>query len=231
MNVAPPLPSWKRYSSLFYNKKGFSVLRELQYEIIKDMSLKGNVLDFGGGEKADYRNILRCESYESVNIDPEMNPTYLSKVDFPVPCPRNHYDTVISFNTIEHVFEAKKVLRDMFDSLKVGGEIACATPFLYPVHAHPDDFFRPTGSWWRESLLKVGFKDVETYPLLWGPFSTAAVCGGLPGPLRSIRVHMALMVDVAYTRFRCRNEQETFSGRVGENLQNYALGYFVRAKK
>lgn len=229
--IPTPLPGLKRYWNIFLKKKAFSILRELQYEALVNVKSAGKVLDFGGGNKSGYLDILTYDSYESVNIDPSMEPTWLLKIGTPLPCPKIHYDTALSLNTIEHIFEPHFVLQELFDVLKPGGRLICTVPFLYAIHAHPDDFFRPTSSWWGRSLSQAGFKAIKIQPLLWGPFSTGIVCSGLPGPFKKARTHIALVLDILYAKLRFSRVDTHYSGTIGENLQKYALGFFVQAQK
>jgi hypothetical protein len=55
-----------------------------------------------------------------------------------------------------------------------------AVPFLYRVHGCPDDFNRPTASWWRETLSRKGIVELEVSPLVWdGLTSGVAVVDGI----------------------------------------------------
>ncbi|MFP4386792.1 MAG: hypothetical protein ACLFRA_06230, partial [Alphaproteobacteria bacterium] len=101
-------PSWRRYKDLFFPKTGqFSILRILQYEVLRGTEFKGKVLDFGGGGNADYHKFVAFDSYESVNIDTSMEPTWLTSVGQDLPCPQGHYDVALSMNTFEHIFDAR----------------------------------------------------------------------------------------------------------------------------
>ena len=227
----PPLPTFARYKNLFLNKKKISVLRTLQYETLSNTPLKGKVLDFGGGERADYHKVIRCDTYESVNIDEAMKPTWVTKLGEPLPCPKDHYDTVISLNTIEHIFDARFVIQGIFNALKPGGEFICAVPFLYPIHANPDDFIRPTARWWELTLSEVGFTNIRILRQLWGPFSTGLACSGAPRPFKNVRTHMALIMDTLYIKLRVKENKTTFTGKIGQTLLNHALGFFIQAQK
>jgi len=219
-------PNLTRYQKLFRRNKDMSILRALQYEVLENTKLKGNVLDFGGGNNAKYHHLIHCKSYESVNIDPAIEPTWVVKIGEPLPCPTDHYDTVLTLNTIEHIYDAKFALKEMHKSLKKDGDFACALPFLYPIHAHPDDYFRPTASWWEKTLTDIGFKDIKITPLLWGPLTTGLICSGMPGPFKNIRKHFALLLDLLYAKLRFGN-----SHHYNEEVGNLALGYFIIAKK
>ena len=122
-----------------------------------------------------------------------MDPTWLTSIGEELPCLKNYYDTALSMNTFEHIFDARFSLEQLHAALKKGGKLVCATPFLYPIHAYPQDYFRPTDMWWKETLQEIGFVDIKIIPLLWGPFSTGLVCSGIPGPFKTLRIHIALL--------------------------------------
>ena len=227
MKLLFKMPGFSRYMRLSTDIWRMSLTRALQYEVIKDYPLRGKVLDVGGGDCADYRSWLMCESYESVNIDSSMNPTWVIEEGDPLPCLPRSFDTVISFNTLEHIFDVQSVLREMFRVLNKNGELLITTPFLFPIHGHPDDFFRPTSSWYRQILIKVGFKDVEVVPLAWGPFSTGLICSGTPGPAKAFRKQVALLVDLIYMRLR----KKQVASVVEEKMQRFATAFMVRAIK
>lgn len=219
-------PTWQRYKRLFLQKGSVSILRNLQYELLQEIRLEGKVLDFGGGKKADYLRFLSCEHYQSVNIDSNMEPTWVSKIGAALPCPSHHYDTTISMNTIEHIYDARFALQEMHKALKTNGTFICALPFLYPIHAHPDDYFRPTASWWEITLTEIGFYNIKITPLLWGPFTTGLTCSGIPGPFKTFRLHCSLLADLTYHYFK-----QLLSKPYDENIANFALGYMIEAQK
>jgi len=221
------IPGLSRYLRLSKDLWEMSLTRALQYEVIQDYSLGGQVLDVGGGERADYRSWLNCTSYKSVNIDSAIEPTWIIGDGDLLPCLSSSFDTVISFNTLEHIFDAQFVLKEMYRVLKTGGELLITTPFLFPIHGHPDDFFRPTSSWYRQALLVAGFDDVEVVPLSWGPFSTRLICSGMPGPAKALRKQVALLFDLLYLRLRRKQEPSV----VEDNLQRFATAFIVRAIK
>ena len=219
-------PDFARYRSLFLGKGNTSVLRVLQYEQLFKAEITGAVLDVGGGDKADYRSGISCDEYESINIDPDMKPTWLIKVGDPFPCQKGNYDCVVSMNTIEHVYDATFMLEQIVRALKSGGTFLCSVPFLYPVHGHPDDFARYTASWWHIKLSSLDFTDIEITPLVWGPFSTRITCTGLPGPFKKQRKHMALLMDMLYAKAHAKN-----MGHYDKLLSNFPVGYFIQAVK
>ncbi len=224
-------PSFRRYRNLCCGNLGLSTLRMLQYEVLSQHSFKGKVLDFGGGKKISYYDLIECSHYDSVNIDPKIEPTWVTRVGETLPCEDNYYDSVVSLNTFEHIFDTQFVIREIARVLKPGGEFVLSTPFLFPIHGHPDDFFRPTPNWWRQSLLQAEFDNIRVMPLTWGPFSCGAICSGIPGPFRSIRRHISLLLDILVEKVRARRHRNQTTDGAVRAAQNYVSGLFVWANK
>lgn len=212
-------PSIKRYIQLFLKPHG-SIARTLQYEKLRQITLSGKVLDFGGGENAKYRNNISCKEYFSINIDPAIKPTWITQVGQNFPCNDQTFDTVLSLNTLEHIFDPTQIIKEFSRVLKDDGTLIAAVPFLFPVHGHPDDFFRPTSSWWEHILKDNNFSSLEIYPLVWGPFTTGITASGLPGPFKKFRMHIALLLDILYYHLNPHS-----------NIENRALSFFIIAKK
>ncbi len=222
------IPSLNRCLALLKSVPNISIQRALQYEVIGQYKLKGVVLDYGGGEKVLYRKLLLVDEYFSVNIDPAIKPTWLIIPGEKIPCNDGKIDTVISLNTLEHVFNASSVISELHRVMRSGGEILLSTPFLYPVHGHPDDYFRPTPSWYIRVLEDAGFGSIKVIPLSWGPFTVGAICSRLPGPFRKIRMKVAIILDYLYFLMRFHNST---SLNVEKCYSPSAVAFFVRALK
>ena len=61
--------------------KDISIMRTLMNQIIENIQFEGKLLDIGGGENCNYRHILRFTNYTSVNIERNISPDYLIKVN------------------------------------------------------------------------------------------------------------------------------------------------------
>ena len=189
------MPSWSRMIKFIRQDNSISLVRALQYEQLQFAATNGKLLDVGGGNKSHYRDLLLCDVYDSVNINPEMDPTWLLEPDGVFPIPTGSYDCILSMNTFEHVFKPEKLMEEATRALRPGGQFIAATPFLFRIHGSPDDFFRPTASWWFSTLHGNGYHDIRITPLVWGPFSTGAICSGLPGGMKRVRT---VFNDVGY---------------------------------
>jgi SAM-dependent methyltransferase len=232
--TSPLLPTWRRFNELFVGKSNLSILRRLEYEVLEGLQYSGRILDFGGGEKAKYQDRLRnwtlnC-SVESANIDPAIHPTILIIPEHPLPIENNVYDKVLTFNTLEHVYNVREILVELLRILKHGGELIVTVPFLFRIHGHPDDFFRGTPSWWERTLTELGFVDIKIQPLVWGPMSTGLSVTGVPGPFKKMRMIAALLLDLVYAKWTIQNRLSS-ALTVSEPCAMSPLGFLIKAKK
>lgn len=213
-----------------------SVLRSLEYELLDGLSLSGRLLDFGGGDNANYRKHVKKWAknciYESVNIDQKICPTYLISPGQPLPVAENAYDHVLALNTLEHIYEVADALQEIFRVLKPGATLFATVPFLFRIHGHPDDFLRCTPSWWGRSLEALGYTNIVITPILWGPLSTGLSVAGVPGPFKRARMRLALILDIVYLYWVSGGDRQArLSGSVGESLCNSPLGFLIEAGK
>lgn len=230
-------PTFARYHRLFWRTKGKSILRCLEYERLSKLGLTGRVLDFGGGNNSNYSDEIinwgdpdQGYIYESANIDQYIDPTYLLDKEGKIPVEADYYDAVISLNTFEHIYDLSSVFAEIYRVLKPSGRLIFIVPFAFRVHGHPDDYLRGTPSFWEKTLDLHSFEEVEIETMNWGPFSTASMISGLPGPFKSLRRNLALLMDVFY--FSQRYRQGGIS-RVeqDESICNAPIGYFIQAQK
>lgn len=237
MKVTVRTPSFSRLGRLFRGAKKKSILRCLEYERLTTLRLIGRVLDFGGGSKTNYSDEVMCWGdpeegyiYESANIDPGTEPTYLLDKGGRIPVEEDRYDAVISLNTFEHVFDLHGTFAEIRRVLKPGGRLIFIVPFVFRVHGHPDDYTRGTPRFWNKFLFVHGFGKVRIEAMNWGPFSTALSVSGIPGPFKTLRRNLALLLDVLYYARRygqdvlLREEQDS-------PVCNAPIGYFIHATK
>jgi len=225
--LKPDLTRWWHVMRSFPRQ---SVLRMLQYEHLEQLPISGSVLDMGGGRKAKYLRLLPPGlTVESVNIDPAIEPTHLVTPGQPLPLPDNSFDAVICLNTLEHVYDSAAVLQELFRVVRPGGAVHVTVPFMFRIHGHPDDFFRATPSWWQETFRRSGFARMELTPLVWGRRSTRTVVPGLYGLFPRLRLHLAMLLDIAYARVMLKGERMT--GRRGLSICGTSPGWFMTGWK
>lgn len=232
---SPLKPIWKRYLEIFIRNSDISIYRSMEYEALSNESFSGRLLDFGGGEKAHYTPDLKSWMaggvYESANISAAMEPTYLVGPGESLPVSENEFDMVVSVNTLEHIFELNEALQEIMRVLKPGGRIVLAVPFLFRVHGCPDDYNRPTASWWRETLSRLGVKNLRITPLVWDVMSTGLSLTEGAGPFKKLRRILVPLYGLLYGWIRAGGPGKYYPAQTCEALANVALGYVITGEK
>jgi hypothetical protein len=123
--------------------------RRLQNQWLQRLNklyLKSGVLDLGGDRNAEYLQILGLPASDVViwNAAPETEPDAvvdLERVDqlpkFPKGC-----SAVFAFNLLEHLYRPLDLMEWVCKSLPKGGCFVILTPFCYPIHPSPNDYWR-----------------------------------------------------------------------------------------
>lgn len=122
---------------------------------------KGKTLDIGGGT-SKYRDIIRqtvseylvSDLHATTNVDFVEDARALTHEDAT-------FDTVLSFQVLEHIDDTAKVVAEMYRVLKKGGHAIATMPFLYPQHGDPSDFHRFTKEAARFHFERAGFTTIE----------------------------------------------------------------------
>jgi len=235
MLIHPLKPTIKRFLNIFIFNSKLSIFRSLQYERFFSLRLYGKVLDFGGGEFSNYRDLIQKNNkgiqYESVNISSDMYPTYLIKANSSIPVDDNSYDFVFSLNTLEHVFDIDFALAEMLRLLKPGGTLIISVPFLFRIHGCPDDYHRQTSSWWIQKLKNLKMQTIQIEPLVWDfLISRFALAEGVGIFSRLFKVFFGFY-GLLYAYIKSRNTGERYDGDTSKYLSNVATGYLILAKK
>lgn len=174
--------------------KGKSLLRTLMNLELQNCSLRGRVLDVGGGESPSYFDFLKKEPGAYIeNIDGKHVSINFERDSLPYE--DNSFEQVILCNVLEHIYNYKFLLSEIRRILKDGGEVIGFVPFLINYHPDPHDYFRYT----RESLEKIfveaGFVVSEIKEVGFGPFGVAFnSVMGLPFP----RIFKVLVLPFFY---------------------------------
>ena len=230
--IDPPLPSYALFRRLRRFGPHKSILRQMEYDLVSQITLSGRVLDFGGGRRAEYMKYLKGEAdILSVNIDADYDPTHIVTPGAPLPFEDAGFDRIITFNTLEHIYDDRAALADLTRVLKPGGTLQIIVPFIYPVHGDPDDYNRHTLSWWGETLRRLGYSRTAVLPIVFGR-STAArlVRGRGDGSIRGLGDWLAALRDIALARILFRGKT-TYSGRRGAKVWASAPGLMITAVK
>lgn len=197
---------------------GSSVLRAFLNLRLSREVLHGDVIDIGGGKDATYLAFMRRDADGNfTTLDAKAGST----VDFErdrLPINDRAYDTVLFLNVMEHVYNHRHILCEVYRIKKPSGKLIGFVPFLMWYHPDPRDFFRYTEDALRvifdEMLPQPGLGTIE--PVSHGPCITAShmVLLTMPRLLRVPLFIAAYYLDLLVMRVRPR-----VRGR-------YALGYY-----
>lgn len=227
MIIAPLRPTWTRYKKLAFSR--LSLLRSLEYERIPDMQLSGRVFDLGGGKTAHYARLLKgYDELHNLNISPAYEPTYVADANKRFPVEDATYDTLVSFNTLEHIENDINALSESLRILKPGGTFHLVVPFLYRVHASPHDYHRHTAMAWEKILEEHGVPAANQViePLMWDSLST----GFSFVEMTRLRYLKPLVMLIGLLRVWGFGEKR-LPEHLSRHWSEYALGYYISGTK
>lgn len=109
--------------------------------------MKGRGLDVGGEKKKSIegwdreKSVQQGVQWEYLNLNKRYKPDIYASADN-IPVEDNQYDTVVSFELLEHVKFPEKVLDEIVRVAKPGAKIILSIPYMYRHHKNPNDFQR-----------------------------------------------------------------------------------------
>lgn len=105
------------------------------------------VLNVGAGGEIEtlLRNYASAQSFEvqSLDIDPDRDPEIvgdLSTFEFDDIA----FDVIVLSEVLEHIRTPDAAVSNALMGLKPGGSLVLTTPFLFPIHDRPHDYYRYT---------------------------------------------------------------------------------------
>jgi SAM-dependent methyltransferase len=132
-------------------------------------NITGKTLDIGCGQKP-YEKIFASSEYVGLEIDtPETRAN--KKADYfydgsIFPFEELCFDSVVSNQVFEHVFEPEIFLSEVNRVLKVGGVFLMTVPFMWDEHEQPYDFGRYSSFGIKYLLAKHNFEIIEYHKSL-----------------------------------------------------------------
>ena len=121
------------------------------------------------------QDYVGCDFREGPGVDRLEDVTAISLPDRSV-------GTVICLETFEHVFEVRRAFDEVFRILRPGGVFILTSPFYFPLHSYPDDYWRITPSCLRRLLAPYGARVVGSQGHATSPHTVMSMAIKTPAP-------------------------------------------------
>jgi SAM-dependent methyltransferase len=146
----------------------FYITRRALHENLRELApgITGKVLDFGCGSKPYQALFQSASEYHGVDIQVSGHDHRQSKVDSfydgkTLPFEDARFDSVVSFEALEHIFNPSQILGEINRVLIDGGRLLISVPFVWDEHEVPYDCVRYTSFGIRHVLGLAGFDVIE----------------------------------------------------------------------
>ena len=162
-----------RYTYSSFRKK-LSLIRLTHNYFLKKIKVMGKTIDLGSGDGSNltYYDFMDSSNIKLEKVDYFRNSEIEINLEQKLSINENQYDTVILFNTIEHIENYKNLISEIHRILKMSGNLELFVPFLVLYHPDPKDIFRPTHFYLEKILKDQGF-EVDITLIGVGPFFAA----------------------------------------------------------
>ncbi len=149
---------------LFINP--FYFARKGLYKNVSELisHLNGKLLDIGCGTKP-YESISNVDEYIGLEIDDGAKRQdkfadilYDGKA---IPCRDKEFDSILSNQVFEHVFNPNEFLKEINRVTKMGGKFLISVPFVWDEHEQPYDYARYSSFGLKYILSENGFEVLE----------------------------------------------------------------------
>ena len=154
-----------------------SLLRVLQIYECLNIVLHGTSIEFGAIDNKDktFSNFVKGKSkfYYYNKFSNKKLKIFYSDLTKRLNIPSKKYNNVLFFNILEHLPEYKLAFSEIFRIIKRGGLFIGSVPFIYQIHAAPNDYFRFSKQFFKLNLKKHKFKQIKIKALGFGPFTAS----------------------------------------------------------
>lgn len=199
--------------------------------------MNGRMMDFGCGSKP-YKSIFNVNEYIGVDYNGEGHSHENEQIDVfydgkTIPFPDNSFDSVLSTEVFEHIFNLEDVLNEINRVMKPGGRLLITCPFFWGLHEVPVDFARYTPYALKSILEKKGFK-ILALEKSGNSISTISQLKILDGPPRLFNnkitrlLGLGQLSDLIYTLYKnitsnLKNRSHLYNNNSAIYLNNVVL--------
>jgi SAM-dependent methyltransferase len=185
------------------------------YEDMLRRHARGSLLDLGCG-KAPLYGVYAPLVTEITCVDWPGSAHGDSYVDHfldlnePLDLPGEAFDTILLSSVLEHIREPDRLWREMARVLRPGGKVLLSTPFIYPIHEAPHDYYRHTSHRLELDARRAGLQVIELVSSGGLPESLLALAAkACAGSAFWSRVHLGVASAVLEIPFVRRSSERT----------------------
>ena len=132
-----------------------------RYEKLADKFNGKKVLIIGAGDKVIYYNEIFKESFViTSDVHLQFSPDLVFDAH-QIPFKDSSFDLIIASQVLEHTFKPWEVASELQRVVKVQGNLLIETPFNFPYHSPPYDFYRFTFSGLRSLFTQCSLDSFE----------------------------------------------------------------------
>jgi SAM-dependent methyltransferase len=153
-NPRDPFTRFSSYKWLIARRLSAAISRTSPYA-------RGRLLDVGCGHRRfeDYFQVDRYVGLEyPTTFGPESAPVDVFGTALSLPFADGTFDTVASFETLEHVTDSARMVDELRRVVRPGGSVIVSVPFLWGEHCQPHDYFRFTAFGLRQLFESRGLR-------------------------------------------------------------------------
>lgn len=144
----------------------FFIARRGLLKSIKELGkeVTGKTLDVGCGTKP-YEKYFNSSEYIGLEIETTMN-REIKQADYfydgkKFPFGNSEFDSIVTNQVLEHVFNPDEFLSEINRVLKTGGKLLLTVPFVWDEHEQPYDYARYSSFGLKYILEKHGFEIIK----------------------------------------------------------------------
>lgn len=134
--------------------------------VIENISNLDGVIVEIGASNYDYSVFTKSSEYKKINIS-KVNKNIIVMDARNMDFQDNSIDHFVCFSVLEHIYEYEKVIDEVYRCLKPNGTFILITPWLFPYHGAPDDYFRFSKSSLKRILKKFKTSEIKSVGNYW----------------------------------------------------------------
>jgi SAM-dependent methyltransferase len=116
-----------------------------------------NILEVGPKNNKNERLKVDSTVIETVDIIDDNDTTYVADLSRDNCLPKEYYDAIYCLEVLEHTYEPKKILEQIYKLLKKNGHLYLSVPFQFRIHGPLPDNYRFSEFGLKYLLEKCGF--------------------------------------------------------------------------